>query len=45
MNDPPLSRRQFKRSGFLDSKLRSCDLVKLRVRDVCQSDRMAHAPP
>ena len=25
----------------LDSKLRSCDLVKLRVRDVCHGDRVA----
>lgn len=25
----------------LDSKLRACDLVKLRVRDVCHGDRMA----
>ena len=25
----------------IDSKLRSCDLVKLRVRDVCQGDRIA----
>jgi hypothetical protein len=24
-----------------DSKLRACDLVKLRVRDVCHSDRVA----
>jgi integrase len=25
----------------IDSKLRSCDLVKLRVRDVCHGDRVA----
>ena len=25
----------------IDSKLRACDLVKLRVRDVCQGDRVA----
>jgi integrase len=25
----------------IDSKLRSCDLVKLRVRDVCHGDRIA----
>ena len=25
----------------LDSKLRSCDLVKLRVRDICHGDRVA----
>ena len=25
----------------IDSKLRACDLVKLRVRDVCHSDRVA----
>lgn len=25
----------------IDSKLRSCDLVKLRVRDVCHGDRAA----
>jgi integrase len=25
----------------LDSKLRSCDLVRLRVRDVCQGERIA----
>ena len=25
----------------IDSKLRACDLVKLRVRDVCHGDRMA----
>ncbi len=25
----------------IDSKLRGCDLVKLRVRDVCQGDRVA----
>jgi len=25
----------------LDSKLRSCDLVKLRVRDICHDDRVA----
>ena len=25
----------------LDSKLRACDLVKLRVRDVCHGDRVA----
>ncbi len=25
----------------LDSKLRACDLVKLRVRDICQGDRIA----
>jgi integrase len=25
----------------LDSKLRACDLVKLRVRDVCHADRIA----
>ena len=25
----------------LDSKLRSCDLVKLRVRDICNGDRVA----
>jgi hypothetical protein len=24
----------------IDSKLRACDLVKLRVRDVCHSDRV-----
>ena len=25
----------------IDSKLRACDLVKLRVRDVCHGDRVA----
>jgi hypothetical protein len=25
----------------IDSKLRACDLVKLRVRDVCHGDRLA----
>ena len=25
----------------IDSKLRGCDLVKLRVRDVCHGDRIA----
>ncbi len=25
----------------IDSKLRSCDLLKLRVRDVCHGDRIA----
>jgi integrase len=25
----------------IDSKLRGCDLVKLRVRDVCHGDRVA----
>ena len=25
----------------LDSKLRACDLVKLRVRDICHGDRVA----
>ena len=25
----------------IDSKLRACDLVRLRVRDVCQGDRVA----
>jgi integrase len=25
----------------LDSKLRACDLVKLRVRDICQGDRIS----
>jgi len=25
----------------IDSKLRTCDLVKLRVRDVCHGDRLA----
>lgn len=25
----------------IDSKLRACDLVKLRVRDVCHGDRIA----
>jgi hypothetical protein len=25
----------------LDSKLRACDLVKLRVRDICPGDRVA----
>ena len=25
----------------IDSKLRACDLVKLRVRDICQGDRVA----
>jgi hypothetical protein len=24
----------------IDSKLRSCDLVKLRVRDICNGDRV-----
>jgi hypothetical protein len=25
----------------LDSKLRACDLVRLRVRDICHGDRMS----
>ena len=25
----------------LDSKLRACDLVKLKVRDICHGDRIA----
>lgn len=29
----------------LDSKLRSCDLVKLKVRDICHGDRVALARP
>ena len=29
----------------LDSKLRSCDLVKLRVRDICHGDRVAARAP
>lgn len=28
----------------IDSKLRGCDLVALKVRDVCHGDQMAHAP-
>ena len=26
----------------IDSKLRGCDLVKLRVRDICHGDRVAN---
>ena len=29
----------------IDSKLRACDLVKLRVRDVCHGDRVASERP
>lgn len=25
----------------LDSKLRACDLVRLRVRDICHGDRVS----
>ena len=25
----------------LDSKLRACDLVKMRVRDICHGDRVS----
>jgi hypothetical protein len=28
----------------IDSKLRACDLVKLKVRDVCHGDRVAARP-
>ena len=29
----------------VDSKLRACDLVKLRVRDICHGDRVANEQP
>jgi site-specific recombinase XerC len=41
---PQLSQRTRELALFnlaIDSKLRGCDLVKLRVRDVCHGDRMA----
>ena len=28
----------------IDSKLRACDLLKLKVRDVCHGERIAHGP-
>jgi len=36
----PTARPSPLQSGY-DSKLRACDLVKLRVRDVCHGDRLA----